>query len=120
MNDISIYDPACYLPVYKLLQLAAVGFPQYADSFDIYNLISMAIYDDKDRIEFQCVYDSKINEALELWAAPVKVRCGHEDAFQRSPSKTNLLPSRSRPPVQQTAYSPRQQGHPAAVVPSHT
>ena len=40
------------------------------------NLFLWPLYDDKDRIEFQCVYDSRVNEALELWAAPVKVRCG--------------------------------------------
>ena len=74
--DIGIYDPACYLPVYKLLQLAKAKFPDYADSFNVFELISMALYDDKDRIEFLCVYDSRVNEALELWAAPVKVRCG--------------------------------------------
>ena len=72
--DIGIYDPACYLPVYKLLQLAQAKFPDYANSINIFELISMAVYDDKDRIEFLCVYDSRVNEALELWAAPVKVR----------------------------------------------
>ena len=72
--------------------MAKVRFPQYADSFDLYNLISMAIYDDNDRIEFQCVYDSKINEALELWAAPVKVRCGqgHTDDVLKTRSNEVL------------------------------
>ena len=76
VRDVSIYDPACYLPVYKLLQLAKTKFPDYAESFNLYELISMALYDGKDRIEFLRVYDSKVNEELELWAAPVKVRCG--------------------------------------------
>lgn len=36
----------------------------------------MAIYDDKDRFDFQCVSDSTFSEALQLHEAPVKVRCG--------------------------------------------
>ena len=98
VRDISIYDPACYLPVYKLLQLAAARFPQYADDFNVYNLISMAIYDDKDRFEFQCVSDSNVHEALQLYEAPVKVRCGqgHTDDVLETRSNevlANLLPS---------------------------
>ena len=42
----------------------------------MYHLISMAMYDDKDRFEFQCVSDSAVNESLQLHEAPVKVRCG--------------------------------------------
>ena len=95
--DVSIYDPACYLPVYKLLNLAKAKFPDYADSFNVFELISMAIYDDKDRIEFQCVYDSRVNEALELWAAPVEVRCGqgHTD---------DVLETRSNEVLAKTIY----------------
>ena len=95
--DVSIYDPACYLPVYKLLQLAKAKFPDYADSINVFELISMAIYDDKDRIEFQCVYDSRVNEALELWAAPVKVRYGqgHTD---------DVLETRSNEVLAKTIY----------------
>ena len=52
VHDISIYDAACYLPIYKLLEIAAKRFSQYAESFNLYRLISMAIYDDKDRFEF--------------------------------------------------------------------
>ena len=74
--DVSIYDPACYLPIYKLLDLAKAKFPDYAGSMNVFELISMAIYDHKDRFEFQCVYDSRVNEQLELFAAPVKIRCG--------------------------------------------
>ena len=76
VRDVSVYDPACYLPVYKLLQFAKSKFPDYADRINLFELISMAIYDEKDRVEFLCGYDSNINEELELWAAPVKVRCG--------------------------------------------
>ena len=74
--DVSIYDPACYLQIYKLLDLAKAKFPDYVDSMNVFELISMAIYDNKDRFEFQCVYDSRVNEQLELFAAPVKIRCG--------------------------------------------
>ena len=41
--DISIYDPACYLPVYKLLQLAKAKFPDYADTINLFELISMLV-----------------------------------------------------------------------------
>ena len=97
VRDIGVYDPACYLPVYKLLQLAQAKFPDYADSINLFELISMAIYDEKDRNEFLCVYDSRVNEALELWAAPVKVRCGqgHTD---------DVLETRSNEVLAKTIY----------------